>query len=91
MYKILTGVAGFIVIVGSLVYLNRDELMTIAKEKITADMFVEADTDDFDPGIATGETFPAIRALYQGQQITSIQELAGDKGMVFIANRSVDW
>ena len=91
MYKILTGVAGFIVIVGSLVYLNRDELMTIAKDKITADMFVEADTDDFDPGIAVGEDFPDIKAVYRGQQLTSISKFVGDKGMVFIANRSADW
>ena len=91
MKKILTGVAGFIVITGGLVFFYQEELMAYGMDKITADMFVEADTDSFDSGPTVGETFPAIRALYQGQQITSIQELAGDKGMVFIANRSVDW
>jgi hypothetical protein len=91
MKKILTGVAGFIVIAGGLIFVYQQQLMAVGMDAITADMFVEADTDSFDPGPTVGETFPAIRALRQGQQITSIQELAGDKGTVFIANRSADW
>ena len=91
MKKILSGLAGFVVIAGGLVYLYQDELMAMGKEKITANMFIAADTDSFDPGLAVGETFPAIRAIYAGQQLTSIQQFASDKGMVFIANRSVDW
>jgi hypothetical protein len=91
MKKFLIGFAGFIVITGGLVFLFQDEMIAVAKDKITADMFVEADTDSFDPGIAVGETFPNIKAIYAGQQLTSIKALMGDRGMVFVANRSVDW
>lgn len=91
MNRILTGFAGVVVISAGLVYLFQDELMTFAKDEITADMFVDADTDSFDPGLSVGETFPTINVVYRGQQLTSIQEFAGDKGMVFFANRSVDW
>lgn len=55
------------------------------------DVFIDADTDDFDPGLPIGAAFPPIRALYEGQEITAIDQFIRDKGAVFIANRSVDW
>lgn len=55
------------------------------------DVFIDEDTDDFDPGLPIGAEFPPIRALYQGQEIGSIDQFIRDKGAVFIANRSVDW
>lgn len=55
------------------------------------DIFVPADTDSFDPGLPIGAQFPAIRALYQGQEITDVSGFMGEKGAVFFANRSVDW
>jgi hypothetical protein len=61
------------------------------QEVVTADMYVLADTDTFDPGLAVGETFPSIRTLHQGQELTSVDGFVHDKGMVFIANRSADW
>ena len=72
-------------------YLFRGQLWEGVKDAITADMFVEADTDDFDPGVAIGATFPNIRALYQGREVKDLQPFIHDKGMVFIANRSADW
>lgn len=54
-------------------------------------IFVPADTDAFDPGLAVGAQFPQIRALYQGQEITNVEQFMGEKGLVFFANRSVDW
>ncbi len=54
-------------------------------------MFLEADTDQFDPGLPIGAQFPAIRAIYEGQEIDNIEQFFGDKGAVFLANRSVDW
>ncbi len=54
-------------------------------------MFLEADTDQFDPGLPIGAQFPTIRAIYDGQEINNIEQFFGDKGAVFIANRSVDW
>jgi len=54
-------------------------------------MFLEADTDQFDPGLPIGAQFPAIRAIYEGQEIDNIEQFFGDKGAIFLANRSVDW
>ncbi len=54
-------------------------------------IFIAEDTDAFDPGLPVGAQFPPIRALYQGREITEIDEFVRDKGAVFIANRSVDW
>ena len=54
-------------------------------------MFIAEDTDGFDPGVAIGTQFPSIRALYEGEEISSIDRFMGDKGAVFIANRSANW
>ena len=54
-------------------------------------MFLDEDTDSFDPGLPVGTQFPAIRAIYDGQEINDIERFFGDKGAVFLAMRSVDW
>ena len=54
-------------------------------------MFLDEDTDSFDPGLPVGAQFPAIRAIYEGQEIDNIEQFYGDKGTVFLAMRSVDW
>jgi hypothetical protein len=72
-------------------YLFREPLMNAIVERMTADMFVTADTDDYDPGVATGEKLPAIRARHDGAEITDIRRFMGTNGTVLIANRSVDW
>jgi hypothetical protein len=54
-------------------------------------MFLDEDSDDFDPGLPIGAEFPEIRALYQGEEISSIEQFFGDKGVAFFAMRSVDW
>ena len=54
-------------------------------------MFIAEDTDGYDPGLAIGEQFPAIRALYQGEEISSIDGFMGENGAIFIANRSANW
>jgi hypothetical protein len=56
-----------------------------------ADMFITEITSDFNPGLQVGDTFPAIRALYEGEEIMSIDRFIRDKGAIFIAVRSVDW
>ena len=55
------------------------------------DIFVSEDNDSFDPGLPVGAPFPAIRALWQGQEITGVDEFMGDRGLAFFAMRSVDW
>lgn len=58
---------------------------------LTDSMFVDADNDAFNPGIDTGEDFPLLMAVYQGQTVSDLRSFVGDKGMIFIASRSVDW
>ena len=55
------------------------------------DMFITDITDDFNPGVQIGEQFPAIRAMYEGDEIMNIDRFILDKGAIFLANRSVDW
>ena len=54
-------------------------------------MFLDEDTDSFDPGLPIGAEFPEIRAIFDGQEIDNIEQFHGDKGVVFLAMRSVDW
>ena len=71
--------------------LFREPLKQMAIDQLTADMFVAADSDSYDPGLAIGERFPALRALHQGNVVSDMGQFIHDRGMVFIANRSVDW
>lgn len=72
-------------------YLLRAPIKKYLYDHVTADMFVPADTDDFDPGPAVGSSFPGMRALYQGQEIKLLSRFAGENGTVLVASRSVDW
>ena len=54
-------------------------------------MFLDADTDTFDPGLPIGAAFPAIRARFQGQEITNLDQFQGDRGIALFALRSADW
>jgi hypothetical protein len=91
MKKTLLTVLAVLLVAGGGSYLFKGQLWEFAKEKITADMFIAADTDNFDPGLAIGASFPTIRAVYQGREITGVRQFVHDKGMIFIANRSADW
>jgi peroxiredoxin len=85
-------IAAFAVLAaGTLLYLFRSPMKEAAYEKITEDMFVAADTDQFDPGPAIGSRFPGVRAEYQGRVISLIDEFAGERGTMLIASRSLDW
>jgi hypothetical protein len=88
--KLLTAAFVLLVVAAGL-YLFKAQLWDFTAKKLTADMFVQADTDSFDPGITVGEQFPDIHALYQGREVTDVGEFIHDKGMVFVANRSADW
>ena len=84
-------IASVFLVIAAGVYLSRVQLWEIAKDKLTADMFVDADTDSFDPGLAIGTAFPTIKVIYQGREISDVSQFVHDKGMVFITNRSADW
>lgn len=83
--------ASFLLLAGGLGYVFKDALWDGAQKAITKDMFIAADSDTFDAGVAIGSTFPAIKALHQGQQVTSLTSFPADKGTLFIANRSASW
>ncbi len=72
-------------------YLYRESLKELAFAMLTENMFVQDDTDEFDPGPALGSHFPGLRATYQGRDIMLIEEFAGKNGTLFIASRSLDW
>ena len=80
-----------IVVVGAALLLFREPLFDALGELITADMFVAADEDDFDPGVGVGEPVPEIAARHQGRAVTGVAEFLGPNGLVLMAVRSVDW
>ena len=91
MRSVLIGVA--VVIGAALVagYIYREDLKAAAFDRITADMFVEADTDAYDPGVAIGQPLPSLRAQWNGREVTSPNEMMGKRGLLLFVNRSVDW
>lgn len=80
-----------IVVLAGLGYIYKESVKEAAVAKLTEDMFVEEDADNFDPGPSLGSRFPGLRATYQGRDITLIEEFAGRNGTVLIASRSLDW
>jgi len=91
MMKKTVAVASMSLVVAAGIYLFRAQLWDMTAQKLTDGMFVETDTDAFNPGIAVGSQFPDIYAQYQGREVIDAGEFIHDKGMVFIANRSADW
>ena len=73
------------------IYAFREPLLAAGIDRMTATMYVPSDTDAYDPGVAVGQPMPAIHALLDGRELTSIGELMGAKGAVIYVNRSVDW
>ena len=69
----------------------RTQLFAVASGLITADMYVDADTDTFDPGLPVGARFPEIKALSLGKQMNDVRPFSRDKGLIVVANRSADW
>ena len=91
MKKFFLTLLGFLAIAALAIFLFRAPLMEFVMKRMTADMFVTADTDGFGPGLAIGEHFPQIEARYQGRTLRDTSLFIHDKGMIFIVNRSVDW
>jgi peroxiredoxin len=91
MKRILLILLPTLLVVAAAIYVWREPLKQAAYARLTQDMFVAQDTDDFDPGPALGSRFPGLRARYQGREITLIEEFAGVNGTVVVASRSLDW
>ncbi|MGB1341822.1 MAG: hypothetical protein ACPG5J_05850 [Pseudomonadales bacterium] len=60
-------------------------------QSLTSEMFVLVDDDAFDPGIPVGSAFPKLETTLGEQSVRDLEPLVGDRGMIFIASRSVDW
>lgn len=85
--KLFVALGLAVLLIGAGVLLFKEQAMSL----ITKDMFVGEDNDTFNPGVAVGQFFPAIKALHNGEIISSTVPFIRDKGMVFIANRSASW
>jgi len=91
MRNALSIITALLLLLLALAYLFREPLKEIAFARLTQDMFVASDSDDFDPGPAVGSHFPGLQATYQGRTVTLINEFASVNGTVFLASRSYDW
>lgn len=91
MKKTLITVTAILVLASLAFYLFREPLKQAAYDKLTEDMFVDSDSDSFDPGPALGSHFPGLRARYQGREISLLTELSGERGTILVASRSLDW
>ena len=91
MKKLATVTLAVIVVVGASLFLFREPLFDALGELITADVFIAADDDDFEPGVEVGEPVPEIAARRQGRLVSGVGEYLGPNGLVLMAVRSVDW
>ena len=82
---------GLATVVAGLFWVGAAEIERAVKQQLTSDMFVSSDSDAFDPGLPLGARFPALSARLDAMPVTDVSRLVGDKGMIFIAVRSVDW
>jgi hypothetical protein len=89
--KILLVVVGALTVTVLALYLFRQPLLEFVAQRITQDMFVDADPDDFDPGVPVGEPLPPLLAVADGEPVTSLDRFAGPHGLLFMANRSAVW
>jgi hypothetical protein len=91
MRKVILSIALVVGVLAVVGFAFREPLTDALVERITTDMFVAADTDAFDPGIAVGSPLPPIRALADGREVNGVDAYMGERGAILVANRSVDW
>lgn len=82
---------GLTTVVAGLLWLAGEDIARAVKQQLTSEMFVSSDSDAFDPGLPLGARFPALSARLDAMPVSDVSRLVGDKGMIFIAVRSVDW
>ncbi len=85
--KVLVTILAVAVVIG----IFREPIKLFVYGIVTSDMFVTQDDDNFDPGPQIGEAMPPLRALYNGEEIRSLEAFSGVTGKVLIASRSFDW
>ena len=78
-------------ILGGTGYAFRGELFNMVAENVVADMFVDIDDDAFDPGPQVGSELPEIFADANGVHTQDLTQFSGERGLVVMLNRSLDW
>ena len=89
--KVLYVLGTMAAVIAMVLYFFGEEFKQAAYDKLTEDMYVSEDADDFDPGPPVGSAFPAVAASYKGRSISSLEEFYGPNGLAFVATRSADW
>jgi peroxiredoxin len=89
--KIVLGLLSLTSIVIICLFVFRASILALIVEHRGDSIFVNQDDIAYDQGPLVGGKFPAIKANYRGAVIYDVGQFVGDKGMIFIANRSVDW
>ena len=89
--KILVSLLVLVAVLAGATYLFREDIIELMSDSFTEDMFVDEDDDPFDPGPAVGETLPDISAEYQGETLRRLERFSGERGLLLLLNRSLDW
>jgi len=64
---------------------------TSQDSSVTKDIYVEADTDDFDASLPINTTLPKGQFIYQGVVHSDVMQFTKSNGLVIVINRSLDW
>lgn len=91
MKRFLIGALVVVLAIGAVGFLFREPLLQAVFDRLTANMFVDADTDAYDPGPPLGDRLPPIAARFDGRTIRDLTEFTGENGVVLFAVRSVEW
>lgn len=91
MKKFLVGLLTLVIVGGIGIFAFRAPLTEMLTERMTANMFVVEDLDQFDPGVAVGRPLPLLLASHNGTRVTNLNPFMGQQGAVLYAVRSVDW
>ncbi len=85
-------VVGGVLLVGGLLGVAlRGPVLEFVMDRMTADMFVQTDSDAWNPGLPLGAVAPAVSVSFQNTVIHTLEGFHGANGLLLFFNRSVDW
>jgi peroxiredoxin len=89
--KKLTIILVLILTVGISIAIYKEPIKESIYTQVTKDMFVNEDSDEFDPGALIGDPLPQLNATHKGQTINDLSDFSGPNGVILMASRSYDW